>query len=71
MAVTDAVLIDSIPSSRRSLLETLKRRGEARVDEFAESLGVTVSAVRQHLSALQAEGWVVESHPSGTIVRRP
>jgi DeoR family suf operon transcriptional repressor len=59
VAVTDAVLLDSIPSSRRSLLDTLKRRGEARVDELAESLGVTVSAVRQHLGALQAEGWVL------------
>ena len=37
--MTDAVLLDSIPSSRRSLLDTLKRRGEARVDELAESLG--------------------------------
>ena len=49
--VTDAVLLDSLPSTRRTLLDTLKRRGEARVDELAEALGVTVSAVRQHLSA--------------------
>jgi len=57
--VTDAVLLDSLPASRRTLLHTLKRRGEARVDELADSLGVTVSAVRQHLTALQADGWVL------------
>src|SRR6476660_533776 len=37
----------------------MKRRGEVRVDELAGVLGVTVSAVRQHLSALQADGWVL------------
>jgi len=57
--VTDAALIDSIPASRRALLDTMKRRGEVRVDELAEALGVTVSAVRQHLSSLQADGWVL------------
>jgi DeoR family suf operon transcriptional repressor len=57
--VTDAVLIESIPASRRALLDALKRRGEARVDELAGALGVTVSAVRQHLAALQAEGWIL------------
>jgi len=57
--VTDAALIDSIPTSRRALLDAMKRRGEVRVDELAGVLGVTVSAVRQHLSALQADGWVL------------
>jgi DeoR family suf operon transcriptional repressor len=57
--VIDAVLLDSLPSTRRTLLDTLKRRGEARVDALAEALGVTVSAVRQHLTALQADGWVL------------
>jgi DeoR family suf operon transcriptional repressor len=56
--VTDAALLDSLPPTRRTLLDTMKRRGEVRVDELADALGVTVSAVRQHLSALQADGWV-------------
>ena len=55
----DASLLDSLPPTRRALLDTLKRRGEARVDELAATLGVTVSAVRQHLTALDADGWVL------------
>jgi DeoR family suf operon transcriptional repressor len=57
--VIDAALLDSLPPTRRALLDTLKRRGEARVDDLAEALGVTVSAVRQHLTALDADGWVL------------
>jgi len=57
--VIDASLLDSLPPTRRALLDTLKRRGEARVDELAATLGVTVSAVRQHLTALDADGWVL------------
>jgi DeoR family suf operon transcriptional repressor len=57
--VLDAALLDSLPPTRRALLDSLKRQGEARVDELAETLGVTVSAVRQHLAALDADGWVL------------
>jgi DeoR family suf operon transcriptional repressor len=56
--VSDTATLDTLPATRRALLETLKRNGEARADELAERLGVTVSAVRQHLAALQAEGFV-------------
>ncbi len=56
--MTDVALLDSLPPTRRTLLDTMKRRGEVRVDELADALGVTVSAVRQHLSALQSDGWV-------------
>ena len=59
----DAALLDSLPTTRRALLDTLKRRGEARVDELAETLGVTISAVRQHLTALDADGWVLHRDP--------
>jgi DeoR family suf operon transcriptional repressor len=43
------------------LLNALKRQGEARADELAETLGITVSAVRQHLSALNGDGLVDHS----------
>jgi len=56
--VSDTATLDTLPATRRALLETLKRNGEARADELAESLGITVSAVRQHLAALQADGFV-------------
>jgi len=45
------------PTQRR-VLEALKRRGEATADELAETLEVSSSAVRQHLSALRAAGLI-------------
>jgi DeoR family transcriptional regulator, suf operon transcriptional repressor len=56
--VSETATLDTLPATRRALLETLKRKGEARADELAISLDITVSAVRQHLAALQAEGFV-------------
>ena len=55
-----------LPGTRRQLLEVLKRRGEARAEELAEALGVTVSAARQHLAALQASGLVAHRELKGT-----
>lgn len=46
----------AISGKRRELLTLLKRRGEARAEELAEALEITVSAARQHLAGLlQAE----------------
>jgi DeoR family suf operon transcriptional repressor len=47
-----------VSGPRRSLLLALKRAGEARAEALAETLGVTVSAVRQQLEGLTAEGLV-------------
>ena len=58
MAVSDTATLDTLPATRRALLDAIKRQGEARADELAAKLGITVSAVRQHLSALQAGGLV-------------
>jgi DeoR family suf operon transcriptional repressor len=55
-----------LPGTRRQLLEVLKRRGEARADELAEALSVTVSAARQHLAALQAASLVAYREVKGT-----
>lgn len=54
----ETATLDTLPATRRALLDTLKRRGEARADELADALGITVSAVRQHLAALHADGLV-------------
>jgi len=43
-----------LPTTRRELLIALRKRGEARAEELAEQLDVTVSAVRQHLHGLAA-----------------
>lgn len=54
-----------LQGTRRQLLEVLKRRGEARAEELAEALDVTVSAARQHLAALQAAGLVAHREVKG------
>lgn len=43
-----------LPPTRRALLIALRKRGEARAEELAAQLDVTVSAVRQHLQSLAA-----------------
>jgi DeoR family suf operon transcriptional repressor len=47
-----------LPETRRLLLELLKRRGEAAVEEIADALGITPSGARQHLTALERDGLV-------------
>jgi len=50
--------LDTLPVARRTLLMAIKRAGEARADQLAETLHVTVSAVRQHLAVLSDDGLV-------------
>src|SRR4051794_35683908 len=40
------------------VIEFIKRNGSATIKELEELLGVTTNAVRQHLQALQADGYV-------------
>ena len=44
--------LDAQAGSRRGILMALKKRGRARAEELAEVLGITASAVRQHLTGL-------------------
>jgi DeoR family suf operon transcriptional repressor len=48
----------SLPPTRRGVLMLLKKQGEAGAQELADLLGITVSAVRQHLAGLLAAGLV-------------
>ena len=50
--------LEQIPATRRSLLIAIKKRGAAYADDLAEDLGITVSAVRQHLAGLTDDGLV-------------
>ncbi|MBB4663127.1 helix-turn-helix transcriptional regulator [Conexibacter arvalis] len=52
-------VLAELPPTRRALLVTLRKRGEARAEELAQELGVTVSAIRQHLAGLAAADLVV------------
>jgi len=57
----------SLPATRRAILESLKKRGEARAEELGADLQITASAVRQHLGGLVASGFVshreIKGHP--------
>lgn len=55
----------TLPSTRREILVSLKRRGEARAEELAGDLGITASAVRQHLGGLVMLGFVSHSERKG------
>jgi predicted ArsR family transcriptional regulator len=48
----------SLPETRRSILDLLKRRGEADAETIAAALGITPSGARQHLTALTHDGLV-------------
>jgi predicted ArsR family transcriptional regulator len=49
---------DQLPTTRKSILETLKRDGRAAIADLAGRLGMSGEAVRQQLLQLQREGWV-------------
>lgn len=52
---------DALPdqgASKRAILELLKRNGPTDASALADSLGITPMAVRQHLYALEADGFV-------------
>lgn len=52
------------------IIEFIKRNGSATVKELEELLGVTTTAVRQHLHALQADGYIARARVH-TGVGRP
>ena len=52
------VALDAMAPGRRAVLTHIKQAGEAAAEEMAAALGVTASAVRQHLAALEEDGLV-------------
>ena len=57
-------------STRMEVLELLRRKGHCSAETIASDLGVTPNAVRQHLTNLEREGFVV-SHPERSGRGRP
>jgi DeoR family transcriptional regulator, suf operon transcriptional repressor len=47
-----------LPETRREILRHLKRAGELRAEELADTIGMTASGMRQQLAGLVAEGYV-------------
>ena len=57
-------------STRMEVLELLRRKGQASAEAIAADLAVTPNAVRQHLTNLEKDGFVV-SHPERGARGRP
>jgi predicted ArsR family transcriptional regulator len=57
-------------STRMEVLELLRRKGGRSAETIASDLGVTPNAVRQHLTNLERDGFVV-SHPEKSGRGRP
>lgn len=64
--MAETATLASLPTTRRLILVSLKKRGEARAEELASDLSVTASAVRQHLAGLVANGFVVHREVKGS-----
>ena len=62
---SSTVSMMDLSSAQRHVFIALKRRGEAPADELAEALGITPSAVRQHLTALKSAGLVASRQERG------
>ncbi|MBV8083965.1 MAG: HTH domain-containing protein, partial [Chloroflexi bacterium] len=58
MATNLGVTLTSLPASWQGILLTIKKRGEVSAEELAKELGITASAVRQHMAALVGDGLV-------------
>ena len=64
--MAETATLASLPTTRRLILVSLKKRGEARAEELAADLRVTASAVRQHLAGLVTQGFVVHREVKGS-----
>jgi predicted ArsR family transcriptional regulator len=58
MTPTAHPALEALPITRRALLNALKKRGEMSAEALAELLDMTVSGVRQQLTALERDGLV-------------
>jgi DeoR family suf operon transcriptional repressor len=57
MTITRSAL-GNLPMTRRRILEHIKKSGEARAEEIAEHLGISVQGTRQHLTVLERDGLI-------------
>ena len=60
-----------LSEARRDVLYALRRRGEATVEQLADTLGMTVSGARQHVNALDEAGLVVSRQERSAGRGRP
>jgi DeoR family transcriptional regulator, aga operon transcriptional repressor len=59
-----------IPAQRRAfMLEHLRRRGAASVQELSEAIGISISTVRRDLEHLEERGYLERSH-GGALIQK-
>lgn len=58
MSVDVHPVLASLSPTRREMLDLLKKQGDMTAEDLARALGLTASAVRQQLTALQRDGLV-------------
>jgi putative cardiolipin synthase len=63
--------IELVPDARRALLTELKRAGRATIPQLAATLSVSTEAIRQQLSQLQRDGWVIADCSPEETLRSP
>ncbi|MGH9016250.1 MAG: helix-turn-helix transcriptional regulator [Acidimicrobiales bacterium] len=61
-----AAPLQTVPTTRRAILVSLKRNGPRRAQDLAAEFGLTVAAVRQQLGRLESDGLVTHgADPEG------
>lgn len=63
-------VLQTLSPTRRRVLDRLKAEGESTAPELAARLGLTASAIRQHLEALRTEGLVTVSESPSELRSR-
>lgn len=51
-------VLNALPATRRAILDALKRRGALSAEALSASTALTLSGIRQHLTALERDGLV-------------
>lgn len=67
---TKALPVAEMSEVRRAILGIVKRRGSAAIGELAEELRVSYEAVRQQITQLHREGWLLKRIDRGGDRRR-
>ena len=67
--MTDSPL-DTLPTTRRAILNLLKRQGPLAANEVAQALGLTPAAVRMQMVRLEDDGLLARDGATGEAVRR-
>ena len=59
-----------IPAQRRAfMLDHIRKRGAASIQELSEAIGISLSTVRRDLEHLEARGYLERSH-GGALIQK-